>query len=114
MAKAGMSDKRLNVEVYGWYVTIEVRDVSKRPNWEIRVGINRYKEKRRDHRGHRFYIEPALSEKLSIEEWTDAKRRAVLLQGAKKVIVREFEEIFSEPEEGLDSLRQLTEADLSG
>jgi hypothetical protein len=105
--------KPLNVEIYGWYVSIAVREISKRPGWEIRVNICRSKETLRERRGHRFNVSPELSEKLSIDKWSDTKRRDVFSQAAKNVIVREFNEIFSEPEDGLDSLRPLTEADLS-
>jgi hypothetical protein len=105
--------KSLNVEIYGWYVSLDIRDVSRRPDWEIRVNICRSKENLRERRGHRFYVAPELSEKLEIDKWSDTKRKDVLSQAAKKVIVREFHEIFSEPEEGLDSLRPLTEADLA-
>jgi hypothetical protein len=108
-----MSDKPIIVEISGWYVTVDVRDVSKRPNWEIRVNISRSKENRRERRGHRFYVAPDLSRDLGVDKWSDTKRWAVLSQAAKKVILRDFEEIFSEPEEGLDSLRPLTEVDLS-
>jgi hypothetical protein len=105
--------KSLNVEIYGWYVSIDVRDISKRPHWEIRVNISRSKETRRERRGHRFSVAPELSEKLNIDKWSDTKRRDLFSQAAKKVIIRDFHEIFAEPEEGLDSLRPLTEADLS-
>ena len=104
--------RSLNIEIYGWYVSISVKDVSKRPNWEIRVNISRSKRDRRERRGHRFSVSPELSEKLGLDDWSDRKRRDVLAQGAKKVIIRDFHEIFAEPEEGLDSLRPLTEADL--
>lgn len=111
MAKT--SKKSLNVEIYGWYVSINVRDVSKRPYWEIQVNISRSKEKRRERRGHRFNVTPELTEKLNIDEWSDTKRKDLFSQAAKKVIIRDFHEIFSEPEDGLDSLRPLTEADLT-
>ena len=94
-------------------MSIDVRDVSKRPNWEIRVNISRSKENRRERRGHRFYVAPELSEKLNVDKWPDMKRRELFSQAAKKVIIRDFHEIFAEPEEGLDSLRPLTEADLT-
>jgi hypothetical protein len=105
--------KSLNVEIYGWYVSIDVRDVSKRPHWEIRVNISRSKENRRERRGHRFHVTPETSEKLNIDKWSDTKRKDLLSQAAKKVIIREFHEIFAEPEDGLDSLRPLTESDLT-
>jgi hypothetical protein len=105
--------KPINVEIYGWYVTIEVLDLSKRPNWEIRVKILRSKESRRESRGHRFFVPVDVAEKLKIDKWPDAKRQNLFAKGAKEVILREFEEIFSEPEGGLDSLRPLSEGDLS-
>jgi hypothetical protein len=111
--KSKKSKKSLNVEIYGWYVSINVRDVSKRPQWEIRVNISRSKENRRERRGHRFNVAPELSEKLSIDKWSDTKRKDLFSQAAKKVIIRDFHEIFAEPEDGLDSLRPLTEDDLT-
>ena len=102
-----------NVEIYGWYVTIEILDLSKRPNWEIRVKINRSKESRRESRGHRFFVAPDLAEKLNIDKWPDSKRESMFSRGAKEVILRDFEDIFSEPEDGLDSLRPLTASDLA-
>ena len=105
--------KPINVEIYGWYVTIEILDLSKRPNWEIRVKINRSKESRRESRGHRFFVAPDLAEKLNIDKWPDSKRVSMFSRGAKEVILRDFEDIFSEPEDGLDSLRALTEEDLT-
>ena len=105
--------KSLNVEIYGWYVSIDVRDVSRRPHWEIRVNISRSKEDRRERRGHRFHVAPELADKLKIDKWSETKRKDLFSQAAKKVIIRDFHEIFSEPEEGLDSLRPLTEADLT-
>ena len=105
--------KPLHVEIYGWYVTIDVVDLSKRPNWEIRVKISRSKENRRESRGHRFYVSSDLAVKLNIDKWPQAKRESAFARAAKEVILREFEEIFSEPEDGLDSLRPLSEGDLS-
>lgn len=105
--------KSTNVEIYGWYVTIEVLDLSKRPNWEIRVKIIRSKESRRESRGHRFFVASDLAEKLKIDKWAESKRESVFSRGAKEVILRDFEEIFSEPEDGLDSLRPLTALDLA-
>ena len=105
--------KPIYVEIYGWYVTIEVLDLSKRPNWEIRVKISRCKKSRRETRPHRFYVSSDLAEKLRIDKWSEAKRQSLFSRGAKEVILRHFEEIFSEPEGGLDSLRPLSEADLA-
>jgi hypothetical protein len=107
-----MTIKTIRVEIHGWYVTIEVRDVSKRPNWEVRVSITRMKEDSKEHRGHRFYVAPEVASKLKMDKWAKQKLTTVLSQGAKRVILREFDDIFSEPEGGLDSLRLLAEADL--
>ena len=104
--------KPINVEIYGWYVTIDILDLSKRPNWEIRVNISRSKEKKRESRGHRFFVASDLAEKLKIDKLANSKRESLFARGAKEVILRDFEDIFSEPEDGLDSLRALTEEDL--
>jgi hypothetical protein len=108
-----MVTKPIKVERHGWYVTIEIQEVSKRPNWEIRVRIIRSKEGKTERRGHRFHVSPELAEKLQIDRWSDAKRKEVFAGGAKKVILRELVEIFAEPEGGLDSLRPLNEMDLT-
>ena len=107
-----MTIKTIRVEIHGWFVTIEVRDLSKRPNWEVRVSITRTKEDLKEHRGHRFYVAPEVALKLKMDKWAKQKLTTALSQGAKRVILREFDDIFSEPEGGLDSLRLLTEADL--
>jgi hypothetical protein len=107
-----MARKTIRVERHGWYVTIEVRDISKRPNWEIRVSIIRTKEDLTEHRGHRFFVAPEVAARLKMDRWAKPKLTDVLSQAAKKVILREFDDIFSEPEGGLDSLRLLTESDL--
>lgn len=108
-----MATKSINIEKHGWYVTIDILDVSKRPNWEIRVRITRSREGQKDIRGHRFYLSSELVERLGLEQWSYEKRRGVLSDGAKRVILREFNEIFAEPEGGLDSLRPLKEVDLA-
>ncbi len=108
-----MAIKPINVERHGWYVTLEILDVSKRPNWEIRIKIVRSKENQREIRGHRFHVCPELAEKFHLDRLSDEKRREVLSGGAKKVILRDLDEIFAEPEGGLDSLRSLNEVDLS-
>jgi hypothetical protein len=100
------------VERDGWFIDIETLDVSKRPHWEIRCLIRRRKDRREEERKHRFYVSPELDEKLKLEALPEARREDLLERGAKRVVLREFEEIFAEPEGGLDSLRPLTEADL--
>lgn len=107
-----MTNKVIRVEIHGWYVIIEVRDVSKRPNWEIRVSITRTKEGLKENRGHRFYVAPEVAAKLKMDKWAKQKLVSVLAQGAKRVILKDFDDIFTEPEGGLDSLRLLTEANL--
>jgi hypothetical protein len=47
-----------------------------------------------------------------MDKWAKQKLTDVLSQGAKRVILREFDDIFAEPEGGLDSLRLLNESDL--
>jgi hypothetical protein len=102
------------VERDGWFIDIETLDVSKRPHWEIRCLIRRRKDQREEERKHRFYVSPEIEEKLKLklEAIPEARREDLLARAAKKVVLREFEEIFAEPEGGLDSLRPLTRADL--
>jgi hypothetical protein len=100
------------VERDGWFIDIETLDVSKRPHWEIRCLIRRRKDQREDERKHRFYVSAELEEKLKLEALPEARREDRLARAAKKVVLREFEEIFAEPEGGLESLRPLREADL--
>ena len=103
----------MRVERDGWFIDIDVLDVSERPNWELRCAIRRQKEQREDERGHRFYVSHELSERLGLGEMNESEREELMSRAAKKVILREFDEIFSEPEGGLDSLRPLTHQDLS-
>jgi len=42
-----------------------------------------------------------------------AKRSERLWVAAKRIVMREFDEIFSEPEGGLDAVRPILAADLS-
>jgi hypothetical protein len=51
-----MPKVRLTVERDGWFIQIEVIEVVKRPDWEIRCGITRSGEgvEEADYRGHRF------------------------------------------------------------
>lgn len=111
-----MAQTRFKVERDGWYVEIEVLDVAKRPHWEVRCGISRSREDGSEaaYRGNRLYVSPEIAESLRLDRLSDAKRRDRLGAAAKKLILREIEEIFSEPGGGLDALRPLTEADLKG
>lgn len=100
------------VERDGWFIDIETLDVSQRPHWEIRCLIRRRKEDCEEERRHRFYVSAELGETLKLEALPEARREDLLARAAKRVVLREFEEIFAEPEGGLDSLRPLREADL--
>ena len=108
-----MGNGFLKVERDGWFIDIETLDVSERPNWEIRCRIRRSKDDQEDERGHRFYVSPELSERYRLPELSDNEREKLMTQAAKRVILREFEDIFDEPEGGLDSLRPLTASDLA-
>ena len=103
----------MKVEKDGWFIDIETLAVSQRPHWEIRCLIRRRKDQRNEQRRHRFYVSGELAEKLKLSALTEAKREDLLARGAKRVVLREFSEIFAEPEGGLDSLRPLTERDLA-
>jgi hypothetical protein len=107
-----MTKGRIKVERDGWFIDIETLDVSRRPHWEIRCLIRRRKETREEQRKHRFYVNHDIGERLKLSELPEARREDVLVRAAKSVILRELDEIFSEPEGGLDSLRPLTEPDL--
>jgi hypothetical protein len=102
----------LKVEREGWFIDIETLGVSQRPHWEIRCLIRRRKDQRVEERKHRFYVSAELEEKLRLGALPEARREDLLSRAAKKVVLREFEEIFAEPEGGLDSLRPLGESDL--
>jgi len=103
----------MKVEKDGWFIDIETLAVSQRPHWEIRCLIRRRKDQRDEQRRHRFSVSGELAEKLKLSALTEAKREDLLARGAKRVVLREFSEIFAEPEGGLDSLRALTERDLA-
>ena len=108
-----MGNGLMRVERDGWFIDIETLDVSERPNWEIRCRIRRSKETLEEERGHRFFVSPELSNRLQLAKLPEERREQLMAQAAKKVILREIDEIFSEPEGGLDSVRPLTESDLS-
>ena len=101
----------LKIEKDGWFIDVETLDVAQRPDWEIRCLIRRRKEARDELRRHRFYVTAELSRRLKLDALPEVRREDLLARAAKKVILREFQEIFAEPEGGLDSLRPLTEAD---
>jgi hypothetical protein len=109
-----MPKVRLTVERDGWFIQIEVIEVVKRPDWEIRCGITRSREggEDADYRGHRFCVPPELAQKARLDRLSEAKRGELLAAAAKKVILRELQEIFSEPGGGLDAVRPLSETDL--
>ncbi len=102
----------MKVEKDGWFIDIETLAVSQRPHWEIRCLIRRRKDQRDEQRKHRFYVSAELAEKMKLGTLPESRREGLLAKAAKKVVLREFSEIFAEPEGGLDSLRPLTEADL--
>ena len=102
----------MKVERDGWFIDVETLDVSQRPHWEIRCLIRRRKDHRDEERKHRFYVSAELDQKLKLGTLTEARREDLLARAAKRVVLREFEAIFAEPEGGLDSLRPLEEADL--
>ena len=108
---ANMVNGFIKVELDGWFIDIETIDVSERPNWEIRCRIRRSKEKREEERGHRFFVSPELSERYKLAELSQQQREKLMTQAAKHVVLRELDEIFAEPEDGLDSLRPLTASD---
>jgi len=107
-----MSKTLQKVERDGWFIDIETLDVSQRPHWEIRCLIRRRKDHREEQRKHRFYVSAELDEKLKLGALPEGRREDLLARGAKRVVLREFEDIFAEPEGGLDSLRPLRETDL--
>jgi hypothetical protein len=94
-------------------IDIETLDVSQRPHWEIRCLIRRRKENRDEERKHRFSVSTDLAGKLQLAALPEARRQELLARAAKRVVLRELEEIFDEPAGGLDSLRALSEMDFS-
>ena len=102
----------IKVERDGWFIDIETLDISERPNWEIRCLIRRSKEERDEERGHRFFVSTELGERYQLAQLSDLQREKLMAQAAKRVVLRELDQIFAEPEDGLDSLRPLTASDL--
>ncbi len=107
-----MANDFIRVERDGWFIDIETLDVSERPDWEIRCCIRRSKEQLEEQRGHRFVVSRELSKRFKLGALPEERRMELLSQAAKRVILREIDEIFEEPEEGLDSVRRLTASDL--
>ncbi len=103
------------VERHGWRVEIRPDEPRKRPQWEIRCEIYRAREgqRERERRGHRFYVSPDLADELGLDGMPPAKRRERLSLAAKRIVMRELDEIFSEPEGGLDAVRPIRAEDLS-
>ena len=107
------SNEILKVERDGWFIDIEPLGVAQRPDWEIRCRIRRHKDGLHEERGHRFYVPGATSEQLGLDALSASAREERLAHGAKRVTLRELEDIFLEPEGGLDSLRALSADDLA-
>ena len=107
-----MANDFIRVERDGWFIDIETLDLSERPDWEIRCRIRRSKEKLEEQRGHRFIVSREFSERFKLGSLPEERRMELLTQAAKRAILREIDEIFDEPEEGLDSVRSLTASDL--
>jgi len=57
-------------------------------------------------------VSPEIAERLRLDRLSDTKRRDLLAAAAKKAVLRQLNEIFTEPPGGLDALRPLAEADL--
>jgi hypothetical protein len=104
--------KTLKVERHGWFLSIDVLDVSRRPQWEIRCAISREKDGVREQRGQRFFVTDELAGQKSLDRLAESKRVVILTQAAKRVILRQLDDIFSDPEGGLDALRPIAAADL--
>ena len=110
-----MSGKLRSVEINGWIVEVEVLDVAQRPHWEIRCSITRSKERApHETRGHRFYVPPEVAEARQLDRLSRKNRYALLGSAARRIILRELDAIFSEPEGGLESLRPIGAEDLDG
>ena len=107
-----MRNGTLRVERDGWFIDIETLDISERPNWEIRCRIRRSKEEHEEQRSHRFFVSRELSERYKLDELSQQQREKLMTQAAKRLVIRELDEIFAEPEGGLDSLRPLTATEL--
>ncbi len=107
-----MRNGTVRVERDGWFIDIETLDISERPNWEIRCRIRRTKEDHEEVRGHRFFVSRELSERYKLDELSEQRREKLMTQAAKRLVIKELDEIFAEPEGGLDSLRPLTATEL--
>jgi hypothetical protein len=107
-----MARRYLRVERDGWFIDIEALGVAARPHWEIRCLIRRKKDGRAEKRTHRFVVSDEAAERLRLDEMKADQRGDRLMGAAKSVILRELDDIFDEPEEGLDSVRELGPAEL--
>ena len=107
-----MANDFIRVERDGWFIDIETLDVCERPDWEIRCRIRRSNDDLEEQRGHRFVVSRELSDRYDLGGLAEERRMKLMTQAAKRVILREIDEIFDEPEEGLDSVRALTASDL--
>lgn len=110
-----MTNGVIKVERDGWFIDVETLDISARPNWEIRCRIRRSRhseDEREEQRGHRFFVSPELSARYRLAELSESQREKLMTQAAKRLVLKELDEIFAEPEDGLDSLRPLTETEL--
>jgi hypothetical protein len=107
-----MGPKPLIVERHGWRVEIYPREPERRPQWEIRCEIVRRSDRGRERRGHRFFVAPDIADATRLDELSPQRRMELMSLAAKRIVMRELEEIFSEPEGGLDSVRPIRAEDL--
>lgn len=105
--------KPIIVERHGWRVEILPEEPRKRPGWEIRCEITRTSETASEWRGHRFFVPDELADELGFDRMPPSKREERMCRAAKRIVMRELAEIFSEPEGGLDSVRPISAADLA-
>jgi hypothetical protein len=54
-----------------------------------------------------------VAERAGLDRLPPAKREEQMTRAAKRIVMRELAEIFSEPEGGLDSVRPISAADLA-
>jgi hypothetical protein len=106
------ADRTVRVEIHGWNVEIRILETAQRPGWEIRCEVARSRDGREERRGQRFVVSPEAAARCGLDRDTEAARLARLAAGAKRVVLRDLDAIFAEPEDGLDSVRHLVEGDL--
>ncbi len=107
-----MAKGYVRVERDGWFIDIETLGVAERPRWEIRCLIRRKREGREEQRTHRFVVSDEAGRGLRLDDMDAGRREDRLMGAAKHVILRELEEIFEEPEGGLDSVRAIGPSEL--